>query len=124
MKPFLLVALGGGAGAVCRYALTLLPISGRFPFATLIANALGALIIGFLAGCAIQMDSFPANLNLLLKTGFCGGFTTFSTFSLETITLWQQHRFWTAGGNATLSLAVCFAGVAAGQALAGAIFRR
>lgn len=124
MKPFLLVALGGGAGAVCRYALTLLPISGRFPFATLIANALGALIIGFLAGCAIRMDSFPANLNLLLKTGFCGGFTTFSTFSLETITLWQQHRFWTAGGNATLSLAVCFAGVAAGQALAGAIFRR
>ena len=124
MKPFLLVALGGGAGAVCRYALTLLPISGRFPLATLIANALGALIIGFLAGCAIQMDSFPANLNLLLKTGFCGGFTTFSTFSLETITLWQQHRFWTAGGNATLSLAVCFAGVAAGQALAGAIFRR
>lgn len=124
MKPFLLVALGGGAGAVCRYALTLLPISGRFPLATLIANALGALIIGFLAGCAIQMDSFPANLNLLLKTGFCGGFTTFSTFSLETVTLWQQHRFWTAGGNATLSLAVCFAGVAAGQALAGAIFRR
>lgn len=124
MKPFLLVALGGGAGAVCRYALTLLPISGRFPFATLIANVLGALIIGFLAGCAIRMDSFPANLNLLLKTGFCGGFTTFSTFSLETITLWQQHRFWTAGGNATLSLAVCFAGVAAGQALAGAIFRR
>lgn len=124
MKPFLLVALGGGAGAVCRYALTLLPISGRFPLATLIANALGALIIGFLAGCAIRMDSFPANLNLLLKTGFCGGFTTFSTFSLETVTLWQQHRFWTAGGNATLSLAVCFAGVAAGQALAGAIFRR
>ena len=124
MKPFLLVALGGGAGAVCRYALTLLPISGRFPFATLIANVLGALIIGFLAGCAIRMDSFPANLNLLLKTGFCGGFTTFSTFSLETITLWQQHRFWTAGGNATLSLAVCFAGVAAGQALAGASFRR
>ena len=124
MKPFLLVALGGGAGAVCRYALTLLPISGRFPFATLIANALGALIIGFLAGCAIQLDSFPANLNLLLKTGFCGGFTTFSTFSLETVTLWQQHRFWTAGGNATLSLAICFAGVAAGQALAGAIFRR
>ena len=74
MKPFLLVALGGGAGAVCRYALTLLPISSRFPFATLIANALGALIIGFLAGCAIQLDSFPANLNLLLKTGFCGGF--------------------------------------------------
>ena len=124
MKPFLLVALGGGAGAVCRYALTLLPISSRFPFATLIANALGALIIGFLAGCAIQLDSFPANLNLLLKTGFCGGFTTFSTFSLETVTLWQQHRFWTAAGNATLSLAVCFAGVAAGQALAGAIFRR
>ena len=120
MKPFLLVALGGGAGAVCRYALTLLPISGRFPFATLIANALGALIIGFLAGCAIQLDSFPANLNLLLKTGF----TTFSTFSLETVPLWQQHRFWTAGGNAMLSLAVCFAGVAAGQALAGAIFRR
>lgn len=124
MKPFLLVALGGGAGAVCRYALTLLPISGRFPFATLIANVLGALIIGFLAGCAIQLDSFPANLNLLLKTGFCGGFTTFSTFSLETVTLWQQHRFWTACGNAILSLAVCFAGVAAGQALAGAIFRR
>lgn len=124
MKSFLLVALGGGAGAVCRYALTLLPISGRFPFTTLIANALGALAIGFLAGCASQLDAFPTELNLLLKTGFCGGFTTFSTFSLETVNLWQQRRFWAAGGNAALSLAVCFVGVIAGQALAQAISRR
>ena len=115
MKPFLLVALGGGAGAVCRYALTLLPISGRFPFATLIANALGALIIGFLAGCAIQLDSFPANLNLLLKTGFCGGFTTFSTFAYETGSMMEKGQTGLALLYVVLSAVLGVLAVFAGQ---------
>lgn len=124
MKQILLVALGGGVGAVCRYGLTLLPINGKFPCSTLLANLAGALIIGFLAGCAAQISKFPPELNLLLKTGFCGGFTTFSTFSLDTVSLLQQHRYLAGCGYAALSLAGCLAGVVLGQALVQLVFDR
>lgn len=117
MKQILLVALGGAVGAVCRYGLSLLPISAKFPWGTLAANLAGALIIGFLAGLAAQRSNFPPELNLLLKTGFCGGFTTFSTFSLETVSLLQQHRYLAGGGYVALSLAGCLCGVVLGQAL-------
>ena len=122
MKQLLLVALGGGVGAVCRYGLSLLPISTKFPWGTLLANLAGALIIGFLAGWAARASHFPPELNLLLKTRFCGGFTTFSTFSLETVTLLQQHRYLAGGGYAVLSLLGCLCGVVLGQALAQLVF--
>lgn len=118
MKEVLLVALGGGVGAVCRYGLSLLPIGAHFPFPTLLANLLGAVIIGVLAGLAAGIPGFPPALNLLLKTGFCGGFTTFSTFSLETVTLFQSGRYAAGSGYAAASLALCLAGVCFGQAAA------
>lgn len=124
MKQILLVALGGGVGAVCRYGLSLLPISSKFPWGTLLANLAGALIIGFLAGLAAQRSKFPPELNLLLKTGFCGGFTTFSTFSLETVTLLQQHRYLAGCGYAVVSLAGCLAGVVLGQVLSQLVLDR
>ena len=102
MRQILLVGLGGGVGAVCRYVLSLLPVNEKFPCSTLLVNLAGAVLIGFLAGCA----------------GFCGGFTTFSTFSLETISLLQAGRYLAGGGYAALSLAGCLAGVLLGQALA------
>ena len=121
MKQLLLVALGGGVGAVCRYGLSLLPISTKFPWGTLLANLAGALIIGFLAGWAARVSHFPPELNLLLKTGFCGGFTTFSTFSLEAVTLFQNGRYLLGGAYVLLSVALCVAGVLLGQCLARAV---
>ena len=117
MKQILLVALGGGVGAVCRYGLSLLPISAKFPWGTLLANLAGALIIGFLAGCAARVSHFPPELNLLLKTGFCGGFTTFSTFSLESLTLLEKGRWLLGGSYMVLSVVLCLLGVALGQRL-------
>ena len=93
-----LVALGGGAGSLCRYTLSLLaariPTSAPFPLATFAANIAGCLLIGIIAGLSDRYAWASPNLRLLLATGFCGGFTTFSALSLEIITLANQNR-WT-----------------------------
>ena len=76
------VALGGAVGACARYAISLIPVKSQFPILTLITNLLGALLIGFIVGIA-ESRNISKNAMLFLKTGVCGGFTTFSTFSLE-----------------------------------------
>ena len=78
MKGFLFVGLGGALGAVLRYAISLFPYKGTFPVLTFITNVLGALLIGYIAGAAARRG-LSRNLVLFLKTGVCGGFTTFST---------------------------------------------
>ncbi|MCC6413487.1 MAG: fluoride efflux transporter CrcB [Saprospiraceae bacterium] len=109
MNPFLLVFLGGGLGSVCRYALGLLlqPHTARFPWATLAANGLACLILGVLTGLSLQ-GKLSDQQRLLFATGFCGGFSTFSTFTNETWGLWQNGQPEEALLNVTLSLAVCF----------------
>lgn len=85
MKQVLLVFLGGGFGSVLRYLV------GKFlnstetgiPYGTFAANILGSLLIGIILGLAAKNDSLTQNQTLLLATGFCGGFTTFSTFAYE-----------------------------------------
>lgn len=85
MKQLLLVFVGGGAGSVLRY------IFGKFlnttesgiPFGTFAANMLGSLFIGLILGWAAKNEAISHNTLLLLATGFCGGFTTFSTFAYE-----------------------------------------
>jgi CrcB protein len=92
----LLVAIGGGTGSICRYLLTLTGsrfAAGPFPFATLAANIAGCLLIGLLAGMSVRFAWPGPHLRLLLMSGFCGGFTTFSAFSLEIIQLAQQSRW-------------------------------
>ena len=86
MSGIICVGLGGALGAVLRYGISLLPYKGEFPVLTLVTNVLGAFVIGCIAGMAARKD-LPADLVLFLKTGVCGGFTTFSTFSLEAYTL-------------------------------------
>ena len=85
MKQALLVFLGGGLGSVARYWLgvRLNNFENSIPFGTLLANVLGSLIIGFIFGYTAKTGLLNENHSLLLATGFCGGFTTFSTFAYE-----------------------------------------
>lgn len=113
---FLLVGLGGASGAVLRYLISLIPYKGDFPLLTLITNLLGAVIIGFISGIAEKKLS--DNAVLFLKTGLCGGFTTFSTFSLEAYKLFELNHTFLAVIYSILSVALCIAGVFAGTLFA------
>lgn len=121
MKSFLLVALGGSLGAALRYAMTLLPLGGAFPVKTLLTNLLGAVLIGLVVGLSGRIPVLGAEQTLFWKTGFCGGFTTFSTFSLEAVTLLETGKYLQGGVYILLSVALCLMGVLAGKALAGMI---
>jgi len=127
---FLIVALGGGLGAASRYGLSLITVKSSFPLMTFLTNLAGAFLIGLIVGIGSRDVSsgtgdirkrFSPELMLFLKTGFCGGFTTFSTFSLETWNLIEHGQFGTAGLYAVLSLVCCVAGVWAGMAAANLI---
>jgi fluoride exporter len=110
------VALGGALGATARYATTLMltPAAGGFPIATLAVNVLG----GFLIGIGVRLLSPDADhaVRLALTTGFCGGFTTFSAFGLETVTMLQQGRAGRALLYVTLSLVLGVGATALGLA--------
>jgi len=94
----IVVFLGGGAGSLCRYLMSLGIASlwgGSFPLGTFLINILGCFCIGFLGGLSERTTMDPT-LRLLLQTGFLGGFTTFSSFGLETFQLFHRGEGWTA----------------------------
>ncbi len=89
MKSFLLVFLGGGLGSGIRYLVTIAmnQYSKVLPFGTFTVNMLGCLLIGLVLGYAQKENTLTSNQTLLLATGFCGGFTTFSAFASENLEL-------------------------------------
>ena len=115
---FLFVALGGALGAVLRYAISLIPVKTDFPVLTLITNVIGAVAIGFIVGLVSEKENASPNTVLFWKTGVCGGFTTFSTFSLEAITLFENKMYLLGGLYIGLSVAFCLFGVFCGKKLA------
>lgn len=114
----LAVGAGGAVGASARYLLGFLPVHSRsgFPVMTLLINIIGAFLIGLLAAVAKGSGLSPRML-LFLKVGVCGGFTTFSTFSLETAGLLQNGQTYAAAVYMVLSALLCVAAVFGGQAL-------
>lgn len=118
MDKFLWVGLGGAIGSIFRYTLSLLPIKSSFPVLTLITNLLGAFIIGVVVGL-FEKQYLSSQIHLFLKTGLCGGFTTFSTFSLETLTLLENDMIFIAIIYALISVVGCIMGVYLGKMIVG-----
>lgn len=121
MLNALAVGCGGFIGAVSRYLFSIFINrynTNGFPLSTLLINVLGSLLIGLLTQLLITICPDNKRLQLFLTTGILGGFTTFSTFSLETINLYQNGKIIYAFSNVFLSIAFCLVGVLLGKALA------
>lgn len=112
VTDFLWVALGGAVGSMARYwvATVMAELTGpRFPWGTLLINVVGSFVIGWFG--ALTSDTgpldVPAGIRLLVMVGLCGGFTTFSSFSLQTLELLQSGAVVRASGYVLGSVALC-----------------
>lgn len=96
LKTIMLVGSGGFVGSVARYYISKIVQESSytsFPIGTLSINIIGSLIIGLLLGLALKHPSFSVEWRMVLMVGFCGGFTTFSTFTSENLKLMQDGQF-------------------------------
>jgi CrcB protein len=126
MLSYVWIAIGSALGGMARYGCSGLAarlIGETFPWGTIIVNVLGSLIIGFFATLTgpdgrIFADTLTRQFVMI---GFCGGYTTFSSFSLQTLNLVQDGEWWLAGANIALSVVACLVAVFAGFALAASI---
>ncbi|MEA2776053.1 MAG: fluoride exporter [Acetobacteraceae bacterium] len=122
MGAWIAVALGGAIGSVGRFWLTgvMMALTGpRFPWGTLLINALGSFVIGLVAGLTLTTGriAMHPDVRIFLMTGICGGFTTFSAFSLQTLELLQSGDTVSAMGYAIGSVVLCVVATYGGWAL-------
>ena len=119
MAECLFVGIGGFIGSVCRYLIGLIPLSpsNGFPVKTLVINVAGAFAIGLIAAAAAKNADISPRIVLLLKTGICGGFTTFSTFALEISDMLRGGSWAAAAAYMLLSLILGVAAVFAAETL-------
>jgi CrcB protein len=129
LRIVLAIAIGGALGSVARYALNV-AIQTRyaepFPLGIMVINVSGSLLLGFLMRLSLETAAMSPSLRMFLTTGFCGGFTTFSTFSYDALTLFETGAFRSAWtyliGSVSLSVLGAFTGVFAGHQV-GALLR-
>ncbi len=129
LSPYLWVALGSALGGALRYwsyGAVYRFVPETFPWGTLLVNILGSTFIGFFAAISSADGRLlvPPPVRLFVMPGVCGGFTTFSTFSLETLNLARDGQWARAGVNVSASLLFCLLGVWAGHIIAAAINER
>ena len=119
----LAVGAGGFFGSALRYLMGMIPALNKvdFPFHTMLINILGAVIIGMIVKFSDSWEAMSGYTLLLLTAGFCGGFTTFSTFALESAEMIEAGRIAETAAYAVLSVLLCIGGVYIGKYLAGAI---
>jgi CrcB protein len=120
---YVYVALGSALGGMARYGVALLVarlLGSGFPWGTILINVVGSFIISFFGTLTLAGGPLPATMGLrvFVMVGICGGFTTFSSFSLQTLELAQDDAWVAAFANVALSLVLCLAAVAAGHLLA------
>lgn len=125
MIHWLVIALGGAIGAVARAGLSYAMLfiwPQRFPWPTLTANVLGCLAMGFLYVLILEKALLNPEWRQFLMVGFLGAFTTFSTFSIEVLNLWQSQHISIMAIYIVVSMALCLLAVTLGYALAHKIF--
>ncbi|HZK88800.1 MAG TPA: fluoride efflux transporter CrcB [Stellaceae bacterium] len=126
ISTYLWIAAGGALGSMARFWLAALVaevVGPQFPWGTILINILGSFVIGFFATFTGPGGRMIASFNAraFVMVGICGGFTTFSSFSLQTLDLARESRWLQAGGNIVLSVVACLIAVWAGHALAAAM---
>ena len=124
MQNYLWIALGSAFGGMARHWFAEMGIryfGMSFPWGTLTANVLGSFIIGLVFALTLPDGRFdlPTSAKLFVMVGFCGGYTTFSSFSLQTLTLVQEGEWLRAGAYILGSVTLCLVAVWAGYTLAG-----
>ena len=121
MRTFWAVAIGAALGGVARYYLASAiqqRVGPTFPWGTLVINVSGSLLLGVLMRYALATPSVSAELRAFLTTGFCGGYTTFSTYSYETAALLEDGQYGRAGTYALASVVLALVATFAGFVLA------
>lgn len=126
MAAYLWVALGGALGSVARYALgnfMAVTVGTTFPWGTLLINVLGSFVISFFGALTVTEARFPLpfEARIFVTVGICGGFTTFSAFSLQTVDLARSGQPGRAALYVAISAALCITACAAGYASAAVI---
>jgi CrcB protein len=126
MLNALWVFIGGGLGTLARWGASYwvaTHVGETFPWGTLVVNVSGCFVIGFFATLTGTDGRFlaPAPFRQFFMLGVCGGYTTFSSFSLQTLTLIEDKQWFRAGANAVLSVVLCLAAVWLGHVLAQAM---
>ena len=120
MRTFWAVAIGAALGGVARYYVSSAVqhcVGATFPWGTLLINVTGSLLLGFIVRYALA-TTVSAEIRLLLTTGFCGGYTTFSTYSFETVTLLEDGQYLRGGAYAVGSMVLALAATTGGFFLA------
>ncbi len=120
-----IVAAGSALGGVARYLVGGLVqrLAGPvFPLGTLVVNTIGSIVIGFVMRYALESAAISAEARTFLTIGICGGFTTFSTFSYETVALFQDGSYGKAAASIAANVGLALLGTVAGAALAGAVW--
>ncbi|WP_262249433.1 fluoride efflux transporter CrcB [Parapedobacter soli] len=127
IKQLLLVGIGGGIGSMLRFLVSVITnrfVQGAFPWPTLLVNLTGCFLIGILVGIFAQPPYTDNNMRFLLITGFCGGYTTFSTFANENLLLIESQQALLAVGYTLLSVVLGIALVWVGMWVSQAAYSR